>query len=92
MNYIFRRGGACKNLARKDVAFSSARLIGIDSAATTISVRVKIWQRLATELHPHLLQQVTRTIPFSKLPEAFQRSRQAQSRGRVVVEIVQPMQ
>ena len=63
------------------------RLIGVYSAATAMPLREKIWQRLATDLHPAQLEMITHTIAFSQLPEAFQKMLQGQSRGRVVVKI-----
>jgi putative YhdH/YhfP family quinone oxidoreductase len=71
------------------------RLIGIDSAATAMPLREKIWQRLSsvpsagisTGLRPGLLQQVARLIAFPQLPAAFQNMLQGQSHGRVVVKI-----
>ena len=92
-------GGAELHTTVYPFILRGVRLIGIDSAATAMLLREKIWQRLATDpsaenrqgLRPRLLQQVTRTITFSQLPEAFQSSQKAQSRGRVVVEIARPM-
>lgn len=48
------------------------RLIGIDSAATLMPLRRKIWQRLATDLHPGRLLQVVHTATFTELPQVFQ--------------------
>ena len=63
------------------------RLIGIDSAATAMPLREKIWQRLAEDFRPRLLERVAQSIAFPQLPEAFQKMLQGQSRGRVVVKI-----
>jgi acrylyl-CoA reductase (NADPH) len=63
------------------------RLIGVDSAATLMPLREKIWQRLAGELRPAQLAVIARTIPFSQLPEVFQEMMRGQSRGRAVVGI-----
>ena len=63
------------------------RLIGIDSAATAMPLRRKIWQRLATDLHPKLLAQVAHTVPFADLPQVFPQLLQGKLRGRTVVEI-----
>lgn len=61
------------------------RLIGIDSAATAMSLRHKIWQRLATDLHPKRLDQIAHTIPFAELPQAFPLMMQGKLHGRTVV-------
>jgi acrylyl-CoA reductase (NADPH) len=66
------------------------RLIGIDSAATTMPLRRQIWQRLATGLRPKLLAQVAHTVPFAELPQIFPLMLQGKLRGRSVVEIKQP--
>ncbi|MBI4937064.1 MAG: oxidoreductase [Nitrosomonadales bacterium] len=63
------------------------RLIGVDSAATRMPLREKVWQRLAGELRPAQLAAIARTIPFTRLPEVFQGMIHGQSRGRVVVGI-----
>ena len=63
------------------------RLIGIDSAATAMPLRQKIWQRLATDLHPKNLAQITDTIPFADLPKKFSLLIQGKQRGRTVVRI-----
>lgn len=63
------------------------RLIGIDSAATAMPLRSLIWQRLATDLHPKQLAQITHIIPFAELPQIFPLLIQGKQRGRTVVEI-----
>jgi NADPH:quinone reductase-like Zn-dependent oxidoreductase len=63
------------------------RLIGIDSAATSMILRERIWQRLARELRPPHLDAVTHAIPFSQLEQAFVDMMQGRSHGRIVVKI-----
>jgi acrylyl-CoA reductase (NADPH) len=63
------------------------RLIGIDSAATAMPLRRKIWQRLATDLLPRQLAQVAHVVPFTGLPQVFPLLLQSKLRGRSVVEI-----
>jgi len=63
------------------------RLIGIDSAATAMPLRLKIWQRLATDLRPKCLEKVTQRIPFNQLPRFCALMLQGKLRGRTVVEI-----
>ena len=65
------------------------RLIGIDSAATAMPLRKKIWGRLASDLRPKLLEQVAHPISFTQLPDAFQSMLQGKSRGRMVVKIAE---
>jgi len=64
------------------------RLIGIDSAATVMALRRKIWQRLATDIYPSKLSQTVHREPFSRLSEVFPLMLQGRARGRTVVEII----
>ena len=63
------------------------RLIGVDSAATAMPLRSKIWQRLASDLHPKLLAQVAHAVPFAELQQVFPAMLQGKHRGRTVIEI-----
>lgn len=81
------------------------RLIGVDSAATTMPLRREIWQRLANNppglnseqastalgagLRPNLLAQVVHTVPFADLPHVFPQLLQGKLHGRTVVKIGQ---
>ena len=65
-------------------------LIGIDSAATAMPVRSRIWQRLATDLHPGKLSLIAHNVPFAELPQVFPEMLQGKLRGRSVVEIKAP--
>jgi len=61
------------------------RLIGVDSAATSMHLRCRIWQRLATDLHPGQLSKITHVLPFDELPEMFLLMLQGKQRGRTVL-------
>ena len=77
------------------------RLIGIDSSATAMPLRLELWRRLASAsalpeqglvtvkagLRPHKLGAVTQMIDFFQLPEAFREIMAGSSRGRYVVKI-----
>ncbi|NOT82973.1 MAG: zinc-binding dehydrogenase, partial [Gallionella sp.] len=65
------------------------RLIGIDSAATAMPLRQKIWQRLATDLYPKRLAQIAHSILFAELPQVFPLLIQGKQSGRIVVAIMQ---
>jgi acrylyl-CoA reductase (NADPH) len=65
------------------------KLLGVDSAATALPLRKLIWQRLATDLHPKSLAQITHVVPFRGLPEVFPLMLQGKHRGRSVIEIQQ---
>jgi NADPH2:quinone reductase len=63
-------------------------LIGINSSATPREPRLKVWERIATDLKPaHLDLIVTRTIDFADLPSAFAAYLNGQVTGRTVVRI-----
>lgn len=61
------------------------RLIGVDSAATAMTMRLEVWRRLATDLHPATLGKVAHVVPFENLPETFAPLLQGKSIGRTVV-------
>jgi putative YhdH/YhfP family quinone oxidoreductase len=63
------------------------KLLGVDSAATRMPLREKIWQRLAGDLKPKTLPEITQTVPFAKLDEVFPRMLRGEARGRTVVEM-----
>jgi len=63
------------------------KLLGVDSAATAMPLRRQMWQRLATDLKPKLLNQVAHVVPFKELPQVFPLLLQGKQRGRSVIEI-----
>jgi acrylyl-CoA reductase (NADPH) len=62
-------------------------LLGIDSGFTPMPLRREVWRRLATDLRPRHLADMTRTIAFADLPGAFGAFLDGQVRGRTVVRI-----
>ncbi len=63
-------------------------LLGINSSATPREWRLKVWERIGTDLRPrHLKQIVTRTIEFPQLPQAFAGYLDGSVTGRTVVRI-----
>lgn len=63
-------------------------LLGVNSMATPRKLRLKIWQRLASDLKPAKLKLIARrTIPFRELPGAFQDYLDGRVTGRTVVKI-----
>lgn len=50
-------------------------------------LRTEVWQRLAGDLKPGNLAQMTTTIDFSQLPETFEKFITGQVKGRIVVKI-----
>lgn len=64
-----------------------ASLLGIDSGYIGEPYRSGVWQRLASDMRPPHLEQMTRTIAFDDLPSIFDEYIQGRAHGRVVVEI-----
>jgi len=63
-------------------------LLGIDSGYMGFPTRQRVWDRLATDLKPRKLHEVTRTIAFEDLPAAFDDFVKGRVKGRTVVKIV----
>lgn len=62
-------------------------LLGIDSGFIGFPTRQRVWDRLASDLKPRHLHEITRTIALDALPAAFDDFLQGRVKGRTVVEI-----
>ncbi len=62
-------------------------LLGIDSGYVGEPYRHGVWQRLAGELKPRHLAQMTRSVALADLPSVFPEFIAGRARGRVVVEV-----
>jgi len=62
-------------------------LLGIDSVQCPMELRRRVWERLASDMRPRHLKEMTRTIHFEQLPETFDALLKGAVKGRVVVEI-----
>jgi len=62
-------------------------LLGINSAECTMSLRQKIWNKLAVEWRPDQVHDQVRTIDFDELPTHFDAYIKGMVRGRTVVRI-----
>ena len=62
-------------------------LIGIDSGTTPMPLRREVWRRLAGDLRPPHLKEMTRTIAFDDLPQAFDAFLKGAAKGRIVVDM-----
>ena len=82
-------GGAELHATVYPFILRGVRLIGIDSAATAMPLREKIWLDLASRLRLRNPGLVARTIPFLQIPAAFEQMISGRSHGRVVVEFDQ---
>lgn len=62
-------------------------LLGIDSGYTPMPLRREVWRRLAGDMRPAHLKEMTRTIPFDSLPQAFGPLLKGEAKGRIVVDM-----
>ena len=62
-------------------------LLGIDSGATPMPLRQQIWGRLAGDMRPARLKDMTRTISIDELPQAFDGLLKGEAKGRIVVDL-----
>ena len=62
-------------------------LLGVDSVNAGEPYRRGIWQRLASDLKPRHLLEMTHSVAFDDLPGVFDSFLKGKSRGRVVVEL-----
>src|SRR5262245_53600979 len=62
-------------------------LLGIDSGYTTMAQRREVWRRLASDMRPAHLKEITRTIAFDELPAAFEGLMKGAAKGRIVVDM-----
>jgi len=62
-------------------------MLGADSGYTPMKLRQQVWTRLAGDLRPRHLKEMTRTIPFDALPGVFDQFIKSQARGRTVVDM-----
>lgn len=81
-------GGADLRTTVMPFILRGVSLIGVNSAVTPRELRLKVWERIATDLKPrHLDLIATRTIPFDELPSAFPAYLEGKVTGRTVVKI-----
>ena len=64
-----------------------ASLLGVDSVNCPMPRRKEVWERLASDMRPKHLAQMTKTIPFDDLPKVFDDFLKAKVRGRIVVDL-----
>ena len=62
-------------------------LLGIDSGATPMPLRREVWSRLAGDMRPARLKDMTRTISIDELPQAFDGLLKGEAKGRIVVDL-----
>lgn len=81
-------GGHELNTTVMPFILRGVNLLGINSVETPRDVRLRIWDRLATDLKPKNLDKIaSRTIEFDELPSAFDEFLIGSVTGRTVVRI-----
>ena len=80
-------GGVELNTTVLPFILRGVRLVGIDSAATAMPLRQKIWHKLANEWRPPHLDKISHTVAFEQLPEVFAKILSGNARGRTVIQI-----
>ena len=64
-------------------------LIGVDSVTAPVSKRKSAWARLARDLRPELLAEMTRVEPMSKVTQLAGEILAGRVQGRVVIDVTQ---
>jgi acrylyl-CoA reductase (NADPH) len=64
-----------------------ASLLGIDSVNCPMPLRTQVWRRLATDMKPLHLEDMTKVVPFADLPTVFDAFIASKATGRTVVKI-----
>jgi NADPH2:quinone reductase len=80
-------GGIELNTTVLPFILRGVRLIGVDSAYTAMSLRRKVWARLAADLKPRHLDSIAYSIKLDDLPSQFGKMLKGQARGRAVVDL-----
>jgi acrylyl-CoA reductase (NADPH) len=62
-------------------------LLGVDSANTPMPLRQEVWRRLAGDMRPAHLKEMSRSVPFEGLPGVFDAFLKGQAHGRLVVDL-----
>lgn len=81
-------GGAELQTSVMPFILRGVNLLGINSSATPRTLRLAVWNRIATDLAPrHLGRIVTSTVAFADLPRAFAPLLEGRILGRTLIRI-----
>ena len=64
------------------------QLVGIDSVELPLANRLPVWQKLATDWKPDVLDSISHEINLEQLPEYIEQIVKGQMQGRVVVKLI----
>jgi len=62
-------------------------LLGIDSVNAEMTIRQRVWERLASDMKPQHINQIVSQIEFDELPTVFAKVMKSEMKGRAVVKI-----
>ena len=80
-------GGAELHTTVMPFILRGVKLLGIDSVACPMAVRLDVWRRLGSDMKPKALATIAKEIPFDGLAGAFDLILKGVARGRFVVKI-----
>lgn len=63
------------------------RLVGVDSVLVSMEKRIRIWNRLASELKPDMLDSMYAQITLEQIPDVVQSILKGRSQGRTLVKV-----
>ncbi len=80
-------GGAGLNTSVMPFILRSVNLLGINTGYFSMDLRRELWERLASDMRPRHLEEISRTIDMEQLSNTFERFLKGSVRGRTVVRI-----
>ncbi len=80
-------GGAALNTSVMPFILRSVNLLGINTGYFSMDLRRELWERLAGDMRPRHLEEISRTIDMEQLPTAFNQFLEGSAKGRTVVRI-----
>ena len=80
-------GGTVLNTSVMPFILRSVNLLGINTGYFSMDLRRELWERLAGDMRPRYLEEISQTIDMEQLPDIFGQFLQGSSKGRIVVRI-----
>ena len=80
-------GGAVLNTSVMPFILRSVNLLGINTGYFSMDLRRELWERLASDMRPRHLEEISQTIDMEQLSGVFDRFLEGSAKGRTVVKI-----
>jgi len=80
-------GGAELSTTVHPFILRAVTLTGVESVQTPMELRERAWRRLASDLAPALLQEITIVEPLRRVPALAEEILAGRTRGRVVIDV-----